>query len=419
MQINSQCAQDVSYLSGDISTITPDTTVGGHPSYSALGVSGMAADSAGFLNSSMLASFRQSGLEQPSLHEASFGTSAPPQPSPGMFASEQKTQYLGGVANGLQGLAPDAVTPHLYVHQEDFHNAELLKGSYFASEPPRAFASGAKSLEAAIHGDIYVQPMTETQRFKPVPVQRMRRAFGQVKQVTERQQVSVRRQALWSSCAAFDIDAAQLQTGDRLDVDILELLAGSLQCQISAAAAFWTCQALLAGLSLVAGLAWLSSGDDGKLVDVLQALEPGFGSLKLLLAEISCAGNALRLFWTWEKVSAMRADGLDESTTGESNNYHYLFQNAAIDAVRMITNASFYTCCLLSTRGNVIVLYVEDVLDSSWSASFARNLLAAQALLGILALIFAGNDLFDLISPRFPATSSLGETIEDGAGANR
>jgi hypothetical protein len=287
------------------------------------------------------------------------------------------------------------------------------------TQPARALAVGAQSLEATINGrEVYVQETLDVDRFKPVPVQRARRAFGQVKQVAEPQRVNASRIALYSACTAVDPDAALMQTKDRLDVDILELIAGSEYCQIGASAAFFICQAMLAGLSIVGGLVVMSSADDddAQLLQVLQVLEPVFASLKCVLVEIACTGSMLRLFWLWEKACAAKADALEES--GDSNAHQWI-QKAALGTARMVANMAYFVCCLESTENNVWALFVsEDGLVNPrerWSPDTTRNMLAAQAALGLLGLLFAGSDLVDLITPRFTSGPLPFDLVDEAA----
>jgi len=287
------------------------------------------------------------------------------------------------------------------------------------SSPSRALAVGPKApQEAPLHREVYVQHTMDADRFKSVPVQRMKGAFATVSKPTpgpERIRISSRSLALWSSCAALDPQAMELQTSDRIDVDILELLACSEECQVSAAAAFLTIQAVLAGLSLAAGLVVFGAGGnvDVDLKQVLKLLEPGFGCLNLIFAELACVGNGLRCLRDWDKVVVSRAVNIEPGeNAGEAREglKRKVFHQAAVSTVRLATNAAFLVCCLWGSRSTVVLLQGGVGFQDDWEGNLARNLLAAQAALGVLALFFAASDLFELMAPGLSPSPVAGST---------
>jgi len=306
-------------------------------------------------------------------------------------------------------------TQRLQVYREDC--IVDCKGQLrLPASPSRALAVGAKALQdAPIHREVYVQHMVDAERFRPVPVQRMKSAFGNVKRAEEPQRASAQVLSLWSACAELDPASTQLQIRDRVDVDILELLAGGEECQISAAAAFLTIQALMAGLSLATGLVVFGARGTVELELILKVIQPGFACLNLIFAEISCVGNGLRFLRAWDKVVVWKAGSLEDSgntaearVEREEGTRRDVFHKAGMSTVRLATNASFLICCLLSSRGNMLLLH-----GGEWPGDFAHGLLLAQACLGLLALAFAGSDLSDLMSPKLASSSSSGTPLVD------
>mmetsp|Transcript_14849 Transcript_14849/g.28045 ORF Transcript_14849/g.28045 Transcript_14849/m.28045 type:complete len:442 (-) Transcript_14849:61-1386(-) len=260
------------------------------------------------------------------------------------------------------------------------------------------------------HREVYVQNPRDADRFKPVPVHRLNRQLRREKASATQSNSTAQRSAFWASCMAIDADAAQLQTSDRIDADILELIARAEQSQVSIAAMFFTLQALLAGFAAVAGLMWLSAGQGNSgLQSVLAVLEPGLGGCNLVLGELALIGSSLRLFRAWD--IAVAADGGAAAGRPEDHHSAYytreVYHKTLIPAARTLSNSVFVLCCLLSSRGNVVLLHRTSWLDGGdWPGDLASNLLAVRSVSGCLALAFAYTDLFEIMPPRLPTSSS-------------
>lgn len=437
------------------------------------------------------------------LHLAALGSAAPPPPTqaPAVPVDERRIDpHLGGLAvtydemvrqHGAQGrsagqdywvqlqvdysYAPGtglgAASPQqaysathpatlaqlqrFQVYQEDCILDVKGQQLHLPTSPSRALAVGSKAAQdATIHREVYVQHMMDVERFKPVPVQRMKSAFGNVKPQPGSQRVSSRRIELWTSCTALDPDARELQTRDGIDVDILELLARSEECHTIAAAVFLTLQALLAGISIIGGMLAFGVGNSSELEQVLKLLEPGFGCLSLVMAEIICVGNGFRLLKAWDKVVIARANSIEESGVDMREGTKWsLTHQVGLNALRLCINTLFLVSCLVGARGNVLlstgvatnsvtfssgtVVDLENTGTNSsidgiespfasnsdindmgpqgpeWPGDLARQLLMAQSVLGILALAFAASDLFDLISPRRSPSSASATLLDD------
>lgn len=170
-----------------------------------------------------------------------FGSTTPAaylQATPDSFSAQGRSAdlHVGGA------VAPDALAvygqpyPMGFSHASPGHIQRLqvyredcivdCKGQLrLPASPSRALAVGSKALQdAPIHREVYVQHMVDAERFKPVPVQRMKSAFGNVKRAEEPQRASAQVLSLWSACAELDPASAHLQIRDRVDVDILSFL---------------------------------------------------------------------------------------------------------------------------------------------------------------------------------------------------
>jgi hypothetical protein len=320
-------------------------------------------------------------------------------------------------ANAFGHLAQAQAHPRLQVYQEDCiidHQRQL----HLPASPARAQKRPEKEPQIQ---EVYVQHLMDAERFKPVPVQRMKSAFSQVKKSSAEPQRRSFRWELLASCAAHDPDALQLQLSDNLDIDILELLANSEACQSFFAMMSLTIQALLAGLGIAAGLVAFSDELAGfshsQLQQTLGLLHPGLACLNLVLAEFICIGNGLRFLKAVDRVRKAQSNSMDGdiASASEAALKHELTHQAGISALRLATNACFLVCCLLSTRNDVNLVY--GGMSFEWSADQSMLLLKVQSLLGLVALALSASDMSDLISAaRSLSPSIMTALLGDTAG---
>lgn len=401
-------------LAADVSTITPESAFQGQQEQSAIlslapvSEPTFASNAGGGYNA---------GSYSPNLQQAAFAGGPAPAP-PDAYASfldEQRQHFrlrveledCYGSAEVAHGLATTTVWP----------------GSNAPGSSPLAAPVGAMSKQELQHREVYVQNLEHAERFKPVPVHRLQRQLRQAKAAESRQGPKAHHSAFWASCTAIDSDVSQLNTSDRVDVDILELIACAEQCQVSVAAMFFTLQALLAGLAAVAGLMWLGAGTDNSgLEKVLIALEPAFSCLNLVCGELVLIASSLRLCRAWDTVeAAISAGGGSATEHSEDMNpqgEHYarqVIQKTYGLVGRTVANLVFVLCCLMGSRGTVVLLHRpwwSPGGEEEWPGEYACDLLATRCVFGILALAFAYTDLYELISPRVP-TSPMAAEVSD------
>jgi len=419
-----------SSAAADISTITPGTNDSTQPDSSMLMESAhtnpasIAALSAGLSPEAMHLPTASSRPPTPSagpqeaastrttLHEAACGGGAPAAPNAGYFVGAGQA-YLTPYQMPTRPVSP---RPRLLVEREDCELGVASPSGRVNNIFCPASPSHSPLKLDALHQEVYVQRERQIQQFKPVPVARMRRALANTKPVTPQQTSWVRFPACVSHCnVLLDPDIGFMQMADPMDVDILELIGGAEQVQAMAAGVFFTLQAVAAGLSVTAGLMASGAADHPpeRLERAWSLLEPGLGCLSLTLAQMLFVGNALAFMRARARVAAFdglfagEAEGPERSARAEGARRRSVTAKLFC-LLRLLANTSVLLCCLVGSRGVVILLHRPWSDGVEWPSHFSRNLLISRCLFGLTALGFALHDI-----------GEMGVAKDDGGGAPR
>lgn len=276
----------------------------------------------------------------------------------------------------------------------------------------------------AVCREVFVQDARTVSRFRSVPIDRARRAClwddggggvgGGAGMRVGREPGTAMITPQLQTCGVFpvDEDAVFLRTWESQDADIYELLLRSHRSEASVVVAVFACQIFLAGLTLPLGLLLLGvpENDSDLLARALKAMQPGLGCVTLVLAEVACLGSFLRVAGSYRHATAT-------STLGTSGRYgavtaiggRRMLWRLLRDALHAVVCGALVIVCLLHGRCNTL-LY-RDLWDSSiiWPVGFARQLIAAQAVLGLAGLVLALPEARAAIVPSAqpPATGVL------------
>lgn len=272
----------------------------------------------------------------------------------------------------------------------------------YPSLPPWA---GPSAL-AKHKGKVYVQHDRDTSRFRRVGKDQVRKAYqaggaGRGTAGDTQQRNSLIVPASRGIAILKDPDAARLRFEDPQDAEICELLAGCQQVEVNAAILFFTLQAILGGICVIAGCLVYGAGDTEELVLVLNALKPGLGSLMLILSEVTSVGSVLRFFRAYEHtLRACWSCNCGEMTNlfrqNNTSMSHRL--RSAAPALHAASNMALVGSCLAGSRNDLIMHIGPWPGSGGWDSQLSIDGLTAQAVLGLLSLLFALPEIFEFIT---------------------
>jgi len=280
------------------------------------------------------------------------------------------------------------------------------------------FMPAAQTLSAApelgkIRGEVYVQAAKDVTRFRPVPADRIRRAYkigeaharggsdSHVETGKARSKSYLETSAkVQNGISPLDADARFLRISDAADYDILELMLGTRHCEAVSKFFFFVCQCFVGGLC--AAIGFISGGVQGEpLGDVLRVVEPGFLRLTLVLGQIMLVGCILDAFQSLELLQEERQkarnagigldSGIGESNAGSTPGGRAAMRQLMRNSLSVAANSGLVLMGLMGSRGDVVLRHgnVSSASTWSWDAEETHGLLTATAVFGLMGMALA------------------------------
>eukprot|EP00929_Paragymnodinium_shiwhaense_P026959 TRINITY_DN15935_c0_g1_i1.p1 TRINITY_DN15935_c0_g1~~TRINITY_DN15935_c0_g1_i1.p1 ORF type:complete len:441 (+),score=111.37 TRINITY_DN15935_c0_g1_i1:80-1402(+) len=356
---------------------------------------------------------------------------APPvPPSPPPVTTEVVSESpMGGsalrMAAGHRGIAVD--------HEDCILIGDL---SHMVGQPMSAAPELGK-----VRGDVYVQHARDTSRFKPVPADKVRKAYqiGAAHSRGERLQKKkceesgilefssrfvAQEDPVEDSLVSLDPDASRLHfITERLDADIMELLLEQKSCECRMNFLSMVGQLILGGLSIAAG--FVAAGANAEVLTlIMKVVDPGFSRLTMILSEVLTIFSILELVAAYEHFRTILKKGnadieganaeLDATGAAEHRSRRLAIRQLLLSGIRTLGNIGIVLACLLGTPNDVFLRYGQASMG--WSPSLAKTQLLTQAICGVFA---AGAAL-----PRAYASSSptvqplLNKMLSGGGGGS-
>lgn len=342
----------------------------------------------------------------------------PPLPSPGVTLALPWPTH-GGYAAAPAPLPDVAPFPSpfggLQVQPEDCE-AGSLRATGAASPAPYKAPSKAKGGPV---GEVYVQDIRDSSRFRSVSKSRARRAMsashagkrsdGVARSVRSSELNSSFSRTLGTSMmtelgpaslSCLDPDASHLVAVDPADLEVGEVLAAAWRCEAAATTLCFLSQVLLAGLSIASILLILGAAEDEDLLKLLSVVWRKYsGGAMLFLSEVAALGSLLSLARVnhWRKyATATTMPSDEEAATGLAEPgppTRDVLRRGLLAALHTGINLAIVSLCVVGSWSGKASESRFDFL-----AGPDRTMMLAQGILGTMAFLFALPEAARLLS---------------------